>query len=213
MTVWPHITPSWVDLLFPGLVWRLEGSGDPTVYLSFDDGPHPQITPWVLDCLDEVGAKATFFCVGANAERYPALVAEIQRRGHEVGNHTHRHLNGWKNGLSTYTKDVKQASEHLSTPLFRPPYGKIFPWQYAALRKDYRVIMWSVLTCDYNRSIDGAQCLENALVAGNGDIVLFHDSEKAEPNLRYALPKWLQAMHQRGLLIRSVSSGLSNHAS
>lgn len=185
--------------MFPRLVWR----GNPrynSIYLTFDDGPHPGITPWVLQELSAVGARATFFCVGENAERYPATLDLISTEGHRLGNHTHHHLKGWETNDDDYLRDVELCGRVITSDLFRPPYGRIRNSQVKKVTgMGYKVIMWSLLSCDYDRNLPWEKSL-NSLIRNTrpGSIIVFHDSIKAEHNLRKILPPYLRAMTERG---------------
>lgn len=183
--------------LFPGARWRIPALEGKTIYLTFDDGPIPEVTPWVLDTLDHYGIKATFFCVGDNVQRCPELFEEIKRRGHQVGNHTQHHIKGFFRSTKSYMQDVLEAHHLIKSRYFRPPYGHLrFP-QTVAISHSFEMIMWDVLTRDYNPSLTPNQVLMNVRqYARNGSIVVFHDSLKAEANLRVALPlaiEWLLA--------------------
>ncbi|MCW5518909.1 polysaccharide deacetylase family protein [Aureitalea sp. L0-47] len=196
-------TPSLVKRLNPSWVWSFPQETN-AVYLTFDDGPIPEVTPWVLDILNEYNIKATFFCIGENVKKHPELFRRIIAEGHSVGNHTNQHLNGWVTNTETYISDVEAASEILkqnnsnreSTPslLFRPPYGKLKPVQSKKIKqKGYSIVMWDVLSFDWDQSISPEKCLENVqLNLEPGSIVVFHDSLKAEKNLRYTLPETLE---------------------
>ncbi|MDE6272498.1 MAG: polysaccharide deacetylase family protein [Muribaculaceae bacterium] len=166
------------------------------VFLTFDDGPIPEVTPWVLDILDRYGVKATFFMVGQNAERYPELVEEIRRRGHRIGNHTLHHLQGAKVTTRRYLRDVAEADRLLQTDLFRPPHGWLRPRQARALRRKYRIIMYDLVTRDYSRRLTAEDVVGNVRrYARDGSIIVFHDSLKSLSRLRKALPEaieWLQ---------------------
>jgi len=154
------------------------------VYLSFDDGPHPVATPFVLDLLKKYQAKATFFCIGKNVAAYPDIYRRILDEGHAVGNHTHNHLNGWKTKDAVYLADISEAGKHIDSPLFRPPYGRITSFQAKHIAKAMknekaRVIMWDVLSGDFDESLSPQQCSENVVLnAGKGSVIVFHDSEK-----------------------------------
>ncbi len=188
----PARVPRLIKGALPNLIWSIPSGGEKKIYLTFDDGPIPEVTPWVLDTLRKFGVKATFFCVGENAEKHPELFQRIITEGHSIGNHTQNHLNGWKTSDREYFKNVLKAGEILRTKLFRPPYGRLKPLQLKVLRRSYKVIMWSVLTQDYDAKITPEQCLENSLKSRGGDIVLFHDSLKAQKNLEYTLPRFLE---------------------
>ena len=185
-------------LLFPEAIWRIKRKKRKVVYLTFDDGPIPDITPWVLDLLDTYGVKATFFLVGDNVRRSPHLFEEIKRRGHSWGNHTMHHLQGFKVTSLRYMRDITEADMLIGSPLFRPPHG-IMRWsQAAALKNHYNIVMYDLVTRDYSKKLQPQQVLENVKrYTRNGSIIVFHDSLKAEKNLRYALPRaieWLKAM-------------------
>lgn len=167
---------------------------DMHLHLTFDDGPTPDVTHWVLDKLKEYGAKATFFCLGRNVERYPETYNRIVEEGHSVGNHTYSHLKGWQVSKPEYLDDVKLASNYISSGLFRPPYGRMGWNQLRALKDQYRILMWDVMSYDFSNRICPRQCLDNVIGnVRNGSIVVFHDSKKAHRNLQYALPGVLDA--------------------
>jgi len=171
------------------------------VYLTFDDGPHPQITPWVLDLLQQYEAKASFFCIGNNVMRYPDVYRRILDEGHAVGNHTFHHLNGWKTGVQAYIDDVAAAARIIDSACFRPPYGRLRSSQAKALKENFvnmQVIMWDVLSADFDHGISADQCLQNVLLHYEpGSIIVFHDSEKAFPHLQYVLPKVLEDIKEK----------------
>ncbi len=191
--------PRWLRLFYSSFHWKIN-SESKNIYLTFDDGPTPEITEWVLNELASYKAKATFFCIGRNVERHPEIYAKILKAGHAVGNHTYSHLNGWKTDKYEYTNDVELASEFIKPKLFRPPYGKIGHAQIRAIKKmGYRMYMWDVLSEDYNQEISPEQCLDNVLkYTSKGSIVVFHDSVKASPNLYYALPQVLNFFKEKG---------------
>jgi peptidoglycan/xylan/chitin deacetylase (PgdA/CDA1 family) len=177
--------------LFPQYTWNIPSS-EKVIYLTFDDGPIPEVTPWVLQTLSDFHAKATFFCVGDNVRKHPDTFKAILDAGHTVGNHTHHHLNGWKTPLDVYLTDVKKAENYIASSLFRPPYGRLLPRQASALLESKSIIMWSVLTRDYAASLPPESCLRRSIKKTTpGAIVLFHDSLKAEKNLKYVLPRYL----------------------
>lgn len=192
-----------VRKLFPRYIWRLP-KGSRTIYLTFDDGPHPEATPFVLDLLQQYGAKATFFCTGNNAEAYPELIARIRAEGHSIGNHSYDHPNGWHTEEEAYLDNVARAAQLLPGSLFRPPYGRIRSGQARRLAEAMgvtqpRIIMWDVLSCDFDTGLTPEQCLR--YVNRNyedGSIVVFHDSAKALPRLRYALTGSIQKMAEEG---------------
>lgn len=182
----------------PSLVWDMAGEDD--VYLTFDDGPTPGITEWILAELDKYGAKATFFCLGKNVEQYPDLYEKILAAGHRTGNHTYSHQKGWGMSLSRYMEDVDYAGQFIRSDLFRPPYGRITPAQARILGERYHMVMWSIVSRDYSQIITPRQCLRNVIrYVEGGSIVVFHDSAKSFRNLRYALPRTLQFLQKKGL--------------
>ncbi|MBU2650320.1 MAG: polysaccharide deacetylase family protein [Bacteroidetes bacterium] len=190
------------NLYGPGLIWRVR-NGKNSLYLTFDDGPHPDVTPAVLDILDHFDVKATFFCVGDNVRKYPEVYAKVIGKGHRTGNHTFHHLNGWKSGFEDYIRDVEQCAGLVSGDLFRPPYGRITRRQAKWLKGKYRVIMWTALSGDFNRDLQPATCLSNALnISGRGDILVFHDSLKARENMLITLPLFLEECLGRGYEFR-----------
>ncbi len=184
--------------LFRERVWNVPGSGT-ELYLTFDDGPIPGVTPWVLDTLAQHQAKATFFVIGRNAATNPELLARIRAEGHGVGNHTWDHLNGWKTGTFAYLRNVLRCQSVTGGRLFRPPYGKLTREQARALRTRFDIVMWEVLSADFDTTITGERCLKNVIThAKPGSIIVFHDSLKAEARLRFALPKVLEHFAQQG---------------
>jgi peptidoglycan-N-acetylglucosamine deacetylase len=186
-----NYTPRWLQRLFPGFLWRVP-TRERVLYLTFDDGPIPELTPWVLDTLQPYGAKATFFCVGDNVRKHPSIYERILAEGHQVGNHTQHHRNAWKIPASAYLDDVAQCAEYVKSNLFRPPYGRLRGEQARSLRADYRIVMWDVLSADFDGTITPERCLQNVLRhARPGSIVVLHDNIKAAQNLRYALPRIL----------------------
>jgi peptidoglycan/xylan/chitin deacetylase (PgdA/CDA1 family) len=194
-------TPWWLKKIYPGLVWRMPGE-EKTVYLSFDDGPHPEITPFVMEQLKRYGASATFFCIGKNVNAYPQIYRQILLEGHRVGNHTQNHLNGWKVADDRYIENVREAAKYVDSELFRPPYGRIGALQAKVLKGapfNYRIVMWDVLSGDFDVSLDAQRCARNVTRhAGPGSIVVFHDSEKAFDRLRDALPVVLEHFSEKG---------------
>ena len=196
-------TSRFVKWLFPEYIWSIP-THDKMVYLTFDDGPVPEITPWVLDQLDAYQVKATFFCIGDNVRKHPEIYEEVMRRGHAIGNHTFNHLNGWKTATSTYIENTIKWEDYAATQsfLFRPPYGKIKRSQAQKLmQKGYKIIMWDVLSADFDASVAPEKCLSNVVNhLEPGSIVVFHDSVKAFKNIQYALPKTLQFLKENGFV-------------
>ena len=191
--------PRFLRFLFSkSLIWRVPSSSK-VIYLTFDDGPMPEITPQVLDILDRYGWKATFFCVGNNVQKYPGLFDEVKSRGHVVANHTFDHLRGFWTNSDHYLNNIRKAAEYIESDLFRPPHGQITGKQIRKLRKEFRIIMWDVITYDYDRNLSPEQVLRN--VTDNhrkGSIVVFHDSIKAGPNVLEVLPKAIEFWMSKG---------------
>jgi len=174
-------------------------SPEKVVYLTFDDGPVPEVTPGILEILRKKDVKATFFCVGHNVMKYPDVFEQVRQDGHGVGNHTFHHLNGWKTPPAAYYEDVKRCEEYFQTNLFRPPHGRFTPSQYFLLRKEYLFVMWSVLAKDYHRRITPEQCLDIVTKHTQpGSIVVFHDSIKASEKVLYVLPRFLDHFLEQG---------------
>ncbi len=185
-------------MIFPETVWRIHHKPH-TVYLTFDDGPIPEVTPWVLDTLDHYGIKATFFCVGENVKRNPLLFQEILLRGHSVGNHTMTHAQGAYMKTKAYLHNVFTAHEYIQSPLFRPPHGLLRWAQSKVLRARFAIIMYDLVTRDYSKKLNGEQVLDNVRrFARNGSIIVFHDSLKAERNMKYALPRAIEWLKEQG---------------
>lgn len=189
--------PFFYKLLLPQLIWKIQ-TDEPVIYLTFDDGPHPEITQEVLDILESYQAKATFFCVGENVKKYPDTYQMILDKGHATGNHSFNHLSGWKASRKEYFENVEKCAKYVDSHLFRPPYGKINILHIPYLKITYRVVMWSVLPHDYSSKITPEQCLQNAIKYSEaGSIVVFHDSEKALKNMMYALPRFLEYFSEK----------------
>lgn len=201
-------TPALIKPLMKEFLWSMPASA-PTVYLTFDDGPIPEVTPWVLDTLAEYGAKGTFFCIGKNAEKHPDLLERIRSEGHSLGNHTHDHLNGWTTPDFAYLRNVLRCQGLTGSRLFRPPYGRITRSQVRALRKRFTVVMWEVLSADFDTDLDGATCLRNVVQhSTHGSIIVFHDSLKASERLRYALPQALAHFEEHGYTMAALNEDL-----
>ena len=202
-------TPGWLKRIYDSYIWSIPES-DKILYLTFDDGPHPEATPFVLKELKKHNALATFFCIGKNVVSYPGIYKQIINEGHSVGNHTYNHLNGWKTGNDDYLKDIALASNEIDSDLFRPPYGRITSFEARNLKaamkgKEPKVIMWDVLSGDFDIDCTPQQCLSNVLLATvSGSIIIFHDSEKAFPNLAYTLPRILNYFSEKGYLFKSL---------
>ena len=200
-------TPWWLKKIYPGLVWQMPAE-EKTIYLSFDDGPHPEITPFVLEQLKRYDARATFFCIGKNVNEYPQIYRQILIEGHRVGNHTQNHLNGWKVADDRYIANVLEAAKYIDSDLFRPPYGRIGALQSRLLREapyNYKIVMWEVLSGDFDLSLNAQQCAENVTRrARSGSIVVFHDSEKAFDRLKDALPLVLEYFAGKGYKFAAI---------
>lgn len=193
--------PRILSRTFRSLTWEIPAHGK-EVFLTFDDGPTPEVTGWVLDTLAHYNAKATFFCLGNNVEKHPRLYQRILEEGHTVGNHTYSHKKGFRSGVGSYIADVEKAAQLIDSNLFRPPYGRILPGQVRAIKKEFRIIMWSVLSVDYDAGLDGERVVRN--VTENvcpGSIIVFHDSVKASKNLFHALPKVLEYLGEKGFVL------------
>lgn len=189
--------------MFPELTWNLESPA--TIYLTFDDGPNPQVTPWVLDQLAKYNAKATFFCIGKNAEMYPEIVQRTKDEGHSIGNHTYSHCKGWGKNTGAYIEDVELANSFLGSTLFRPPYGRITKSKIRRLSARYHIIMWDILSRDYSAVVSPRKCIREVVPhLRPGAIIVFHDSLKASRNLYYALPRILATIHSHGYQCRAI---------
>jgi peptidoglycan/xylan/chitin deacetylase (PgdA/CDA1 family) len=180
------------------LLWR-KSSSSKVIYITFDDGPVPEVTPLVLDLLDEYNLKATFFCVGENVEKYPEIYAEVLKRGHKTGNHTFNHLKGISVSTDEYIANVEKAAKSIDSKLFRPPYGRINYKQKKAIRLGYEIVMWDLLTHDYNKNLSTVSILQNIKhYSRNGSLVVFHDSIKAERNMLAVLPLAIEYWNSKG---------------
>lgn len=233
--------PRFIQRLYPERIWAFSRSEN-SVYLTFDDGPIPEVTPWILDELKKYNAKATFFCIGENVQKHPEIFRRIISEGHSVGNHTFNHLNGWKTETSEYVGNVEKAGRQMmddgrlktedgrsvtegleiknplpiaigtkivnQQSLFRPPYGKITSKQAKIIqKKGFKIVMWDIISYDYDATISKEKCLQNVLKnIKPGSVVVFHDSLKAEKNLRYVLPKVLEKIEEQGWLCKTLNS-------
>ncbi|MCF8235252.1 MAG: polysaccharide deacetylase family protein [Bacteroidales bacterium] len=185
-------------VLYPGLIWKIPNDEN-KLFLTLDDGPVPGLTPWVLDVLDRFQVKATFFCVGENVKKFPDLYSEIKNRGHQTGNHSYNHLNGWKTDLKSYILNVEKGNDRIQSALFRPPYGRIKRSQIRSLKQQYKIVMWSLLAGDFDEKNSPEQCVTNIVRnAKSGDILLFHDSEKAKERIMVALPRSIEKLLDKG---------------
>ena len=201
-------TPGWLKkILYPSLIWNIDTT-EKILYLTFDDGPHEKATPFALDQLKKYNAKATFFCLGKNVIEQQNIYQRILDEGHKAGNHTFNHLNGWKTKDNTYFENIAEAAKHIDSKLFRPPYGRITRFQAKTLNANtkYKIIMWDVLSGDFDISLSREKCFQNvALNAKPGSIIVFHDSEKAFERMSYALPKLLKHFTDKGYRFEALS--------
>ncbi len=205
-------TPWLLKKIYPSYTWHIP-TKDKILYLTFDDGPHETATPFVLDELKKHNAFATFFCIGKNVINHPSIYRRITEEGHAIGNHTQNHLNGWKTKDDVYINDIIEASQHVSSRLFRPPYGKIKKFQAKILQQQdnpiqrlFSIIMWDVLSGDFDVNLSPQQCLQNVTQqAESGSLIVFHDSTKAWSRMSYALPRVLDYFAQQGFAFRALS--------
>ena len=198
-----YSAPFWIRAIYPkGLIWRVQ-TKQPEIYLTFDDGPVPEVTPIVLEILNRYEVKATFFCVGDNVQKYPDVFASVIKAGHAVGNHTMHHARAWKTEYTSYLSEVEQCNTLVKSKLFRPPHGQLNRKLALQINKDYRIFMWSILTGDYNKKRSGEQCLANAIKnTAPGSIVVFHDSIKARERMEYTLPLYIEYCLKKGFCFR-----------
>lgn len=197
-------TPYIIRLFYPSLLWKMP-KGDKKIYITFDDGPHPSITPKVLEILKKFNAKATFFCVGNNVNKYKETFDMIINDGHSVGNHTYNHEKGWNTGTREYVDSVNKTRLLVGSDLLRPPHGKMTTAQIRALKKEYRLIAWSVISYDWDKSLTPDDCFENVVrKSDDGSIIVFHDSEKAVGNMIPTLTKMLQYYSDRGFAFERI---------
>ena len=197
-------TPRLLKALYPTLTWDFRAQKG-KVFLTFDDGPIPEVTPYVLSVLAEFKIKATFFCIGDNVRKYPTVFQQIIDAGHSIGNHTFNHLNGWKTSNSEYTENTMLCESHFKSQIFRPPYGRIKRSQIKSLQNRFKIIMYDVLSGDFDTKIDAEKCYQNVVQnTSDGSIIVFHDSLKAFPNLKDALPKAITTLLKQGYNFHSI---------
>jgi peptidoglycan/xylan/chitin deacetylase (PgdA/CDA1 family) len=205
-----HRAPRLLKPISNQLIWEIQSASN-EVYLTFDDGPHPRITPWVLAQLRKYNMKGTFFLVGENVKKYPEIAQQIIDEGHHVGNHTYNHLSGWTNSAFKYYRNTLKCEPYFKSTLFRPPYGRITRSQHRKLSKRFKIIMWSVLSGDYDRKSDPKKItlavIENTVP---GSVIVYHDSEKAEKNLMQSLPDVLAAYKEKGIQSIAIPYQLQN---
>lgn len=200
-------SPFWLQWFYPTLTWH-KNRKEKAIYLTFDDGPIPVVTPYVLNTLKKFNAKATFFCIGENIDKYPEILANVISEGHKIGNHTYNHLKGWNTEDGDYLNNVKKCSELTKSNLFRPPYGRIKKSQITAINDQIpgtEIVMWDVLSGDFDQSINFKTCINNVLKnTRNGSIIVFHDSLKAYSRLEQSLPIILEKLSQKGFVFRTL---------
>ena len=190
--------PSIVRVLFPGTTWRIK-TKEKKVFLTFDDGPIPEVTPWILDCLKRHNAVATFFCIGDNVRKYPEVFEQLRNSGMGIGNHTFSHCRAWKNSKEAYFADIDKCEEYFNSHFFRPPHGELYPWWIRLLKKRFkRIVMWDILSLDYEQKLSPAEVVENVITRIRpGAIIVFHDSLKAWDRLQEALPQVLEYLKEK----------------
>ena len=197
-------SPQLIKRYYQKLLWDIPNDEN-NVYLTFDDGPTPKVTDWVLGILDQYQIKATFFCLGCNVEKHPAIYQSIYQRGHAIGNHSFHHLNGWKTDDEKYLNDIARCDQIVQSSLFRPPYGRIKKSQAEEIIKSHQVVMWDVLSGDFDVKTSPEKCLKNVIKhTKSGSIIVFHDSEKAFSNLEYALPKAIEGLLEKGFNFKPI---------
>ncbi|MEO8148735.1 MAG: polysaccharide deacetylase family protein [Bacteroidia bacterium] len=201
----PIRPPYLIRKYFNSLVWNIP-TEEKIIYLTFDDGPIPDVTPWVIETLDQFNAKATFFCIGDNVKKHPGIFELIKSNKHAVGNHTFNHLSGWVTNDADYFENINKANELIQSKYFRAPYGRIKPSQIKFLKNHYKIIMWDVLSKDYDLKRTGESCYQNVIdYAQPGSVIVFHDSLKAKERLQYALPKVLEYYTERDFVFKVIS--------
>ncbi len=197
-------TPRFMQSLFPNYTWNIK-TDEKVLYLTFDDGPIPEVTPWVLEQLAEYDAKATFFCVGENVQKHPSVFQQVLDAGHSVGNHTFNHLNGWNTDNIPFFHNIRHCARLVNSGLFRPPYGRLTPSQTQFLTRHYRIVMWDVLSGDFDTNMSNEEVFDNVILsAKRGSIVVFHDSLKAKERMQYALPRVLEHFSAKGYRFESL---------
>ncbi len=205
-------TPPIVKTIFADFVWHID-TDIKEVYLTFDDGPIPGLTPWVLDILAEYNSKATFFCVGENVKKHRSIFDRIIQEGHTIGNHTYNHLNGWNTENEVYIQNVAECDNFMETNLFRPPYGKMKPSQSSVIKSEKTVVMWDVLSGDFDLSITKEKCLTNVIENySQGSVIVFHDNIKAEEKLKYVLPSFLEHLAENGFVASNLDCLIHEYA-
>lgn len=203
-------TPRLIQSLIPNYTWSIP-TDEKVMYITFDDGPIPEITPWVLETLKKFNAKATFFCVGDNVNKNPTVFQQVLADGHAIGNHTFSHINGWNSDNIPYFHDVRHCAKLVKSTLFRPPYGRLTPKQTQFLTRHYDIVMWDVLSGDFDQNISKEDCLRNVISAAKrGSIIVFHDSLKAAERMMYALPRVLEYFAAKGYRFEHLKEVMSS---
>lgn len=198
-------TPKVFRFLFKNYIWHIPDTGK-TIYLTFDDGPHKEITPLILKILEDYNAQATFFVLGKNAEKHPGLIKDIRSLGHSIGNHSYSHNNGWKHGDIEYLQDIEKCDTIINSTLFRPPFGKLTNKQSTNLKKKYKLIYWSVMPGDFDNKITKQDCLARSVKnTKKGSIIVFHENEKAKDNMLFTLPLFLKSFSEKGFSFKSLN--------
>ena len=194
-----------LQMLFPSLIWNLP-SKEKVIYITFDDGPHPELTPFILQELDNYNAKATFFLLGKEVDSHPSIYKDILQRNHSVGNHTYSHLNGWATKNSEYFSDIEKCHSIMNSKLFRPPFGRIKPSQIRHLKKAFKIVMWDVLSWDFHKNTSAEKCFKIVKEkTKNGSIIVFHENDKAIKNVKYCLPKMLEHFSREGYEFKAIT--------
>jgi len=198
-------TPKFIQSLFPSLVWEKENT-EKEIYLTFDDSPTPEFTLWILNLLSNLNIKATFFCIGESAEKHPEIIDEILKNGHQIGNHTYSHKNGVFNSTKTYLQNIEKCKNILpNTNLFRPPFGKMYPWQIRKIKEKYKIIMWDVLSYEFSKNISSDKLKKNILKnIESGSIIVFHDNKKSEKILKENLEEILKTLLKTGFKFGTI---------
>lgn len=195
-----------LNIFFPSLIWH-RYSKEKILYLTFDDGPHDHLTPFILKELKKYNAKATFFVIGKHVQKFADRFEDIIKDGHEIGNHTYHHKNGWLSTTKNYTEDIQKCNKLINSKLFRPPYGRINPFQIKRLKKNYRIVMWDVLSWDFKQNLSAKKCFKRVKrKIKNGSIIVFHENDKSLTNVKYCIPKLLKHFTDLGYQFKTISA-------
>ena len=197
--------PQLIQTLFPSIIWK--GKTDEKIlHLTFDDSPTPEFTFWILNLLEKLNIKATFFCIGENAEKCPEIILSILDKGHQIGNHTYSHKNGFLSSTKSYLDNIERCKKILpSTTLFRPPYGKIYPWQIRKIKENYKIVMWDIVSYDFDENITEEKVKSNVISnVENGSIIVFHDNKKSKKILKFCLEEILQNLIKKGYRFKTI---------